>query len=278
MDMTTRWAMIGLAVLALWSGALADEKPRKEPPKSVPHTNAYQRPVVIEEFTGTWCGPCYGAGMALDLIEQEYSRDQVLVVAYHMSDAYSIPIGGDRQDYYGVSAYPTVWFNGMGYAVGGTTWAAGPAGYMAKHNLYVQGIAAEQAWTAGTVPFELSLAGRVGPSNPQMTLTVRTSTGYPRSVNAVFLITEDGIVVSNPSNGKDVLNAVARAHLGTRTVSLPTAGTIVLNVSYSGTIPFVAANRLHPVVFLQDDFTGEIVAGVGSFAPVAGAARWRLYE
>ena len=38
------------------------------------------RPIVIEEFTGTWCPVCYGAGMALDEIEANYSRRQIIIL------------------------------------------------------------------------------------------------------------------------------------------------------------------------------------------------------
>ncbi len=62
--------------------------------------------VLVEEFTGTWCGWCpYGAD-SLRAIEAELG-DRVAILAYHSGDAMEVPLGGKMMDYIGVSAFPT---------------------------------------------------------------------------------------------------------------------------------------------------------------------------
>lgn len=237
-----------------------------------------QRPVVIEDFTGTWCGYCYAASGALDRIEDERPRDEVIVIAYHRFDFYEIsPICADRVIHYGVGGYPTVWFNGVLDVVGGYPVADGESGINIMHGIYEAYIAAEETRTAGVEPFQLTLHGDLGPTDPEMSLTVESLTGHPNPVSALFLITENGIPVT-ASNGQTVLNAVVRAHLGTEPISLTSPGTLTVSVSLSGTIPHLSPNALHPAVILEDDVTGEIVGAAGILAVTACRETWTLYR
>ena len=71
---------------------------------------AVQRTVVAEEFTGTWCYYCPGAMMGLHNLLLEVG-DSLAVVAYHLSDAFTVPGCTSRQSYYNVTGIPDVWFN-----------------------------------------------------------------------------------------------------------------------------------------------------------------------
>jgi hypothetical protein len=161
--------------------------------------------------------------------------------------------------------------------VGGYPVADGESGISIMKGLYEAYIGAEEARTAGVEPFQLTLLGDAGPTDPEMRLIVSSTTGYPNPVSALFLITENGIPVS-ASNGQTVLNAVVRAHLGTEPISLTSPGTVTVSVSLSGTIPHLSPSELHPVVFLQDDTTGEIVGASGIFATSACRETWTLYR
>ncbi len=78
-----------------------------------------QRVVIAEEFTGTWCPYCPGAQMGLRNLKQEVG-DLVAIIAYHLSDPFSIPEASARQSYYGVTGIPTVIFDGVLRRVGGS--------------------------------------------------------------------------------------------------------------------------------------------------------------
>ena len=77
-----------------------------------------QRIVVAEQFTGTWCTYCPGAARGLfEMYERTY--DSLVVLAYHLSDAFTIPEASVRSSYYGVTGIPAVWFDGTISEVGG---------------------------------------------------------------------------------------------------------------------------------------------------------------
>src|SRR5208283_5071296 len=102
------------------------------------------RIVIIEEFTGTWCPYCYAAGMALDQLEAQYQRDQVLIISYHMEDDYSIAYNSPREDYYNISGYPTAVFNGVYSEVGGEDISQGEAGISMMYSVYTNDLKSEQ--------------------------------------------------------------------------------------------------------------------------------------
>nr|NQU91135.1 carboxypeptidase regulatory-like domain-containing protein [Bacteroidota bacterium] len=67
--------------------------------------------VVIEEATGTWCGPC---GQVAPLLDQLYDEGYpISIIAYHATDDYENSYSIARNGYYGVIAYPTLTFNGQ---------------------------------------------------------------------------------------------------------------------------------------------------------------------
>jgi hypothetical protein len=79
---------------------------------------AAQRAVVAEEFTGTWCYYCPGAMMGLHNLLMEVG-DSLAVVAYHLSDAFTVTGCTVRQGYYNVTGIPDVWFDGVIERLGG---------------------------------------------------------------------------------------------------------------------------------------------------------------
>jgi hypothetical protein len=73
--------------------------------------------VVLEIGTGTWCTYCPGAQMgADDLVNNGHS---VVVVENHNGDTFTNSYSDARNNYYGISGYPTAVFDGIEYFVGG---------------------------------------------------------------------------------------------------------------------------------------------------------------
>lgn len=74
--------------------------------------------VVLEIGTGTWCYYCPGAAMgADDLIENGHD---VAVVEYHNGDPFANTYSNSRISYYGISGFPTAFFDGVLEKVGGS--------------------------------------------------------------------------------------------------------------------------------------------------------------
>ncbi len=78
-----------------------------------------QRVVLAELFTGAWCGYCPEAHQAMQIAEQTYDRDEVVVLAWHGSDLLSFSEGTERIQWVGISGYPTAIFDGVSRDVGG---------------------------------------------------------------------------------------------------------------------------------------------------------------
>lgn len=215
--------------------------------------------------------------MALDRVQYYYPESQAIVIAYHSGDAYSISYGNTRGTYYSIPGYPTVYFNGLYSSVGGYSISYGETGIQYMYNIYTARIRTELTRTANNIPFDIVIRGHVSPTNSVMTAYISTTTGYPRTVNAIFLVTEDVIPVS-ATNGQTILNAVARGYLGTRSFTLTSSGSTTVNASI-GSIPYHNGTNLRPVVILQDATTKEVIGAITEFTlPTSVSFQWQLYD
>lgn len=74
--------------------------------------------VIVEVGTGTWCTYCPGAAMGVDdLIEEGWP---VAAVENHNGDPFANTYSNARNSYYGISGYPTAFFDGGNSVVGGS--------------------------------------------------------------------------------------------------------------------------------------------------------------
>jgi hypothetical protein len=74
--------------------------------------------VLIEKGTGTWCQFCPGAAMGLEQLFNE--GHDVAIIAYHSGDSYEVPDCNVRLDYYNITGYPSVVFDGGNLMSGGS--------------------------------------------------------------------------------------------------------------------------------------------------------------
>ncbi|RLF72568.1 MAG: hypothetical protein DRN55_06050 [Thermoplasmata archaeon] len=86
-------------------------------------SSASRRVVLVEDFTGTWCGYCPGVEGALDRIinDKRYFPDNTTIIEWHYGDSYAYSGSNARVSFYGVSAYPTLIVDGVLGRVGGST-------------------------------------------------------------------------------------------------------------------------------------------------------------
>ena len=85
-------------------------------PNPVAHPEKYSGPrsgrvALLEMFTGSACGPCVSADLALDAALERYPDDAVAVLAYHVHipgpDPMTIPSNDSRRNLYAVPGVPT---------------------------------------------------------------------------------------------------------------------------------------------------------------------------
>ncbi len=86
-------------------------------------TESADRTVLVECFTGTWCTYCQGAEGALDRLADEYPRTKLTIIEWHNEDDYVTVdnSGPEREDFYGISSFPTSYFDGLNPISGGSS-------------------------------------------------------------------------------------------------------------------------------------------------------------
>jgi hypothetical protein len=216
------------------------------------YTHAKQQ-VMMEVGTGTGCQYCPGAAMgAEDLIA---NGDTVAVVEYHAynsSDPYYNSFAVARCAYYGITGYPTAFFDGLYSFIGGSNTQSMYTYYLP---LYQQSIAKKTA-------FELSFSQTHSGSDYTVTAVIhKLATFLNTNTVLQFVVTESHIAYN--WEGQDSLQFVER-------IMVPDAnGTAVdmtndtvkeINLNFTVGSTWVLQN-LEVSAFLQDPNTKEIFNG-----------------
>lgn len=148
-----------------------------------------QRVVVAEEFTATWCTYCPGA--VRGLIEN-YQRDydSVVVIAYHSStsDPFYTVESASRASYYGLTGFPTTYFDGTTSEIGGLHFGTMYPFY--RHHITTRlGVSS---------PLEIALVCNYDSiaNSGTITATILNTSGSAVDGNLHFVIVEDNIPFS----------------------------------------------------------------------------------
>jgi hypothetical protein len=209
--------------------------------------------VILEIGTGTWCYYCPGAAMgADDLIA---NGKQVAVVEYHGGgvDNFINEYSTARIGYYGVTGYPTAYFDGGNSVVGGSHTNSMYSTYLPKYNQRI----------AIPSPFTINMIGsKIGTNDYQVTVTLeKVATVSNANLVMHFVVTESEI----PQNwqGMTEVNFVERLMIpgasGTP-LDFSTNNVRVQNLSFTLEPTWVKAH-CEIVVFIQNTATKEIFQG-----------------
>lgn len=208
--------------------------------------------VVLEIGTGGWCQYCPGAAMAADdFVDGEYN---VAVIENHNGDPYANDTSNNRNDYYGISGYPTGFFDGTLSYVGGSNTTSMIGNYMPLYNQR----------NAIKTPLNLHIYGEENRENYDITIRVEklAPLPYPNLV-AHLALTESDIAYN--WQGQNHLNFVNRMMypnwLGTAVdlANAPLGDTdVVLSIVKD---PSWVATSCELVAFIQNLDTKEIIQG-----------------
>jgi len=99
------------------------------------------RIVLFEQFTSGNCGFCPTVAQGLGMMEDNYGRDECVILTYHGNmggyiDPMTIPATSTRMSMYGYGGYPSVGVDGVQHKIGGGGTAA--AQYAALQGLFNQ--------------------------------------------------------------------------------------------------------------------------------------------
>ena len=202
------------------------------------------RVVLAELFTATWCGYCPYATNAINTLAEEYGTSALVVLQYHPSgsDPFGNADSDTRVDYYGITGYPTMVFDGTYRDVGGSE---------SKAISYQTRIDSELQRPAEVA---ISLNGSVTDFTANVTAL---GLSQPTSVKVRFVVYEDNLEYSAP-NGEDLFMFTVRSVLSEQTVTLTSGETTSISRQVQPQPGWDTMN-LGLAVFVQRDDTKEVL-------------------
>lgn len=221
---------------------------------------ATKHAVILEIATGTWCTYCPGAAMGADELHAS-GNVSVGVVKHHDSDPYETPESVARYDtYYGVTGFPTAFFDGSNSVVGGSHTQSMYASYLPKYNT-ANGVA---------TPFDITSSWTQNGASIDVTVTVSQVGAYSAgNLRVQAVVTESHIPVN--WQGMSEVNFVNRdmypdANGQAITLTQGNSQTLNFNMPIS---PAWTQDEMELVVWVENGSTKQIFNG--TYTPLAVA-------
>jgi hypothetical protein len=210
--------------------------------------NIDRKMVLLEIGTGTWCPYCPGAAMgADDLIE---NGKNVAVIEYHGGDEYETTNGGNRLNWYGVTAYPTSIFDGLLKYEGGSASNSLYTAFLPKYNQRIE----------TKTHIDLDLNGEVAGLGYTIKANVTRDENLNDHSNNIFVVVTES-EIEQAWQGQSHLNFVQRLMVnGSQGTPIDWANGEEQELEFSFTRD-MAWNIMHTevIVFVQDMDTKEVL-------------------
>jgi hypothetical protein len=201
--------------------------------------------VVVEIGTGTWCTYCPGAAMgADDLVENGH---KVAIIENHNGDSYAYSGSNARNTYYGISGYPTAFFDGGNSVVGGSHTQSMYPSYLPKYNNAI----------AVLSDFTMELSATHDALDYDVTIDINEVGNYTGTNLVVHLVLTESHIEES-WQGMSELNFVSRAMYPTQTGTAYTGGATTLNLSFTANAGWDLSN-CELVAFIQDNTNKNIL-------------------
>lgn len=208
--------------------------------------------VLLEIGTGTWCQYCPGASMgAHDLLT---NGKDVAVVKNHNGDTFTNSYSNARNTYYGITGYPTAFFDGVKSVVGGSNTVS----------MYTTYLPIYEERKAKNSAYSVEIFGNNNGLDYSVTVRVKKLANVPASYSNLVLhlaLTETDIPF-NWQGQTMVYNAqrlMAPNELGT-TLDFSSGNTVDINLNFTLNANWIADN-CELVSFIQNLDGKEILQG-----------------
>jgi hypothetical protein len=157
--------------------------------KPVVFSDQPHQKVLAEFFTGTWSSTCPNAAEGLDLLMQEF-KDTLAVVAWHIGDAFENEHSLDRDAWYRIAAYPTIWFDG---------WQNQTGAYYPNNYHYLRPYMKQRIQQYSNYEIDIQLS-ETGTNMLKVNSAIRIIHGNTSENLAAFVVLTES-QVSSPGNG-----------------------------------------------------------------------------
>lgn len=214
-------------------------------------TGSYQRTILLEMFTATWCTNCPAADTTIERVSRELG-DSAVLVEYHPTsggDPFGFLETANRGNFYGVFAWPTLRVDGIDSLVGTASGLYQTYRAKAANRLLVKS------------PLKVSITGQAGAGQFDYQVSVQADTSLRQTdLRLLALVLEDSIAYAAP-NGTTLQRLVVRQ-------ILPSAQGTALSISpggsatKNGTFTFAPSwrqDRLYLAALVQDWNTKEVL-------------------
>lgn len=214
--------------------------------------------VILEIGTGTGCPYCPGAAMgAHDLLT---GGANVAVIEYHnynpASDPFYNAAAGTRCSYYGITGYPTAYFDGTMNYVGGSS----------SVSMYPQYLPIYNQQAAVLSPLTIDISGYNSGNNYTITLTItKVDAITATNLKAHLVLTESLIPYS--WQGQTEINDTERLMIPGATgtdISFASGNTVILTLNFTKD-PTWVTNNCQLIAFVQDHGTKTIFNGTKKY-------------
>lgn len=218
--------------------------------------------VVVEIGTGAWCTYCPGAAMGAD--DLVLNGHPVAIIENHNGDPFATTESNGRNSYYGITGYPTAWFDGLNPSVGGSHTVSMYANYLPKVN----------ARYAVPSHFTINALGNENAGTYNVNVVIdKVEPDTNTNLRLHFVVTESDIQYS--WQGQTHLEFVKRTMvpgLAGTTINFGTGTQVTVPLTFTMNPAWVIGN-CEVVVFLQNNTTKEILQGVKyTFPEVFGSS------
>jgi hypothetical protein len=208
--------------------------------------------VILEIGTGTWCQYCPGAAMgAHDLLT---NGQEVGVIKYHNGDSFTNTYSDARNNYYGISGYPTAVFDGVENVIGGSN----------TQSMYTTYLPIYDVRKAKNSAYSIEIFGQNNGLDYSLTLRVTKHANVPASYSNLVLhlaLTESDIAFN--WQGQTMVHNAERLMIPNElgiALDFTSGNTVDINLNFTMNSNWVADN-CELVSFIQNLDGKEILQG-----------------
>lgn len=219
-------------------------------------SDGYPKNVLIEDYTGTWCGNCPRVSYAIEQVKEQ--TDRVVSVAIHISDSYAFDGGIAVNDAFEISSYPNARLNRI------HKWTAPEPDNIA-----------EAVNQSGLAPLGLAMSSSQVGNEIHLTCKTAFKETFTQPLKLVLYLVENELIQDQENytsyyggdativdfEHNDVLRAIYTHHLGDQIPAAQTIENTIYEMQTQEAIPVSVedSSKLHIVAFVVNATTNEVL-------------------